>query len=567
MLDIINKIRRIIPPKYKVLAIFLIIMMGISAVFELCMLGLLMPLVLAVSTTDWTRSHSFLEKLYHICGNPSGSVFIMYLAAGLIALAFLKAGFNYLMICSQSLFVANLTRVLTRNLVTNYVAAPYLFHVRNGMSELMNRVQSIRVLLSQVFQPLLLIFSEIFVIFALLLGIIFVMPLAAGLVLGLGCLTLLVYFPIKKYVESLGKEQFIWNGKYNKALLQAFATIKEVKLSCDESCFVNSVVNARWNLSYSEKKSYDIAQVPRLLIELFAIVFAMLVLIVLVNAGTSLTHIIMYAAIFIAALFRLLPSFSRIQYNLVYLRGGVFILNKLYADLTDFEVESLENSTVPIHFEKELEIRNLTFSYEDGKKVFENFSASIRHNECVAFTGPSGCGKTTLVDLIIGFLVPVSGNILVDGVSIFDNLRAWREKIGYVSQNIYLLDDSIRNNIAFCREEDIDEEKVISAMKMAQIFDFVQTLPKKENTVIGEMGTRLSGGQRQRIAIARALYQQPELLILDEATSALDNETEKAFIDALNSLKGSITMIMIAHRISSIQYCDRVIALDKLREG
>ena len=131
MLDIIKKIRRIIPPKYKVLAIFLIIMMGLSAVFELCMLGLLMPLVLAVSTTDWTRSHSFLEKLYHICGNPSGSVFIMYLAAGLIALAFLKAGFNYLMICSQSLFVANLTRVLTRNLDTNYVAAPYLFHVIN----------------------------------------------------------------------------------------------------------------------------------------------------------------------------------------------------------------------------------------------------------------------------------------------------------------------------------------------------------------------------------------------------------------------------------------------------
>ena len=154
------------------------------------------------------------------------------------------------------------------------------------------------------------------------------------------------------------------------------------------------------------------------------------------------------------------------------------------------------------------------------------------------------------------------GYILADGVSIFENLKAWRSKIGYVSQNIYLLDDTVRNNIAFCREEDVDDEKVAEVMKTAQIFDFVQTLPKKEYTAIGEFGMRLSGGQRQRIAIARALYQQPELLILDEATSALDNETEKAFIDALHALKGSITIIMIAHRLSSLEYCDRTIALE-----
>ena len=163
---------------------------------------------------------------------------------------------------------------------------------------------------------------------------------------------------------------------------------------------------------------------------------------------------------------------------------------------------------------------------------------------------------------LIAMLSKYNGAILADGVSIFENLKAWRSKIGYVSQNIYLLDDTVRNNIAFCREEDVDDEKVAEVMKTAQIFDFVQTLPKKEYTAIGEFGMRLSGGQRQRIAIARALYQQPELLILDEATSALDNETEKAFIDALHALKGSITIIMIAHRLSSLEYCDRTIALE-----
>ena len=560
MLDVINKLRRIIPPKYKFFALFLIGMMGCSALLELAMLGLMMPLVLAVSTPDWTEHAGFLGRIYRFCGSPPEHRFIIYLAVAMIVFAVLKTVFNYFMIWNQSLFVSDLTKILTKNLVTNYVSAPYLFHVRNGMSELINRVQSIRTLLVQVMQPLLLIFSELFVIIALFCGICIIMPIAAGLVLLLCTITLFAYFPVKKYIERLGKDLFIWNGRYSKAILQAFATIKEVKLSCDESCFINSVVNFRWNLSHTEKKLYDISQVPRLAIELLAVVLAMVILIVLICADTSLSHIIMYAAIFIAAMFRLLPSFSRIQYNLVNVRGGVFILNKLYDDLTDFEVEPLEKNRKDISFRKELEIRNLSFSYGE-KMVFRNFSALIRHRECVALTGPSGSGKTTLADLIIGFLTPDTGEILVDGVNIFENLKAWRSKIGYVSQNIYLLNDSIRNNIAFCRPEDIDDARVTEVMKTAQIYDFVQSLPEKEHTVIGELGTTISGGQRQRIAIARALYQQPELLILDEATSALDNETEKAFIDALHALRGSMTILMIAHRLSSLEHCDRSIPL------
>ena len=563
MLDIINKLRRILPPKYKFFALFLIFLMGCSALLELCMLGLLMPLVLAVSTPNWTEQSGVLVKIYRFCGNPPEHRFIVYLALLVILFAVFKTVFNYFMIWCQSRFVSDLTRLLTRNLIINYISAPYLFHVQNGMSELMNRVQNVRTLLGQVLQPLLFLFSELFVVVTLFCGICVIMPVAAVMVLLLGFITLAAYLPVKKYIEKLGMEQFIWNGRYSKAILQALATIKEVKLSCDESCFIESVVDSRWNLSRAEKKLYDISQVPRLTIELLAVVIAMLILIVLIGMNTSLSHIIMYAAIFIAAMFRLLPSFNRIQYNLVNVRGGVFILNKLYDDLTDFEVESLEKTAKPIPFRKDLEIRNLSFSYGEHA-IFRNFSAVIRHHESVALTGPSGSGKTTLADLIIGFLTPDAGDILVDGVSIFDNLKAWRSKIGYVSQNIYLLNDSIRNNIAFCRPEDIDDARVAEAMKTAQIYDFVQSLPEKEHTIIGELSSTISGGQRQRIAIARALYQQPELLILDEATSALDNETEKAFIDALHTLRGSITIIMIAHRLSSLKYCDRTIPLEPI---
>ena len=290
MWDVINKLRRIIPPQYKFTAIVLVLMMALSAILELCMLGLLMPLVLAVSTPDWSSGQGLIAKFYRWCGSPQEQHFIVYLAVLLIVFAVLKAAFNYFMVWSQSLFVSRVIKLLTKNLVTNYVSAPYLFHVKTGMTELMNRVQNIRVLLYQVLQPLLFIFSEMFVVIALFLGICVIMPAIACLVMILGFLSLLAYLPVKKHLERLGEEQFIWSGRYNKALFQAFATIKEVKLSCDESCFINSVVDARWNLSCSEKKIYDMGQLPRLIIEMLAIILAMLILIFLICADTSLSH-------------------------------------------------------------------------------------------------------------------------------------------------------------------------------------------------------------------------------------------------------------------------------------
>lgn len=561
MRNVITKLRRIIPPESKFFAVFLILMMGTAAIFELAALVLLMPLVLSVSNSNTIHEKKYLSFAYSFLNCSSITQFIVILAVGIIVFSILKTAFNYWLIRCQSRFIADLTTILTRNLVSNYVAAPYTFHLDIGTGELLNRVQNIRQLLAQVCQSVMLVFSEALVATVLLVAICIIVPVAALFIFLLGLLSLLVYLPVRKRIERLGEEQFFWSGKYNKAILQAFATIKEVKLSCDETYFVNSVVETRSNLCKAEKQNYDLSQTPRLLIELVAMILAMGTLIFMISIYTSLPDIIMYAAVLIAAMFRIMPSITRIQYNLVNIRGGVFTLNKLYADLTDFQRENLGQASGPLNFKTSLKIQNLCFGYGE-QPVFINFSTEVRVNESVAFVGPSGSGKTTLADLIMGFLQPDSGQILVDGKNIFENLKEWRKKIGYVSQNIYLLDDTIRSNIAFCREEDIDDERVTKAMKMSQIHNFVQTLPEKENTRIGEMGNRLSGGQRQRLAIARALYQNPELLILDEATSALDNETEKAFIDALQTLKGSLTIIMIAHRLSSIQYCDRTIRLE-----
>ncbi len=222
--------------------------------------------------------------------------------------------------------------------------------------------------------------------------------------------------------------------------------------------------------------------------------------------------------------------------------------------------KELEKQDISMDFHDKIEIRDLSFKYPGTDKyVLQNLNLAISKKSSVAFIGQSGAGKTTLADIVMGLLEPTEGGAYVDNVSIFDNLDGWHKVIGYIPQSIYLMDDSIRNNIAFGVDEDeIDEEKLNYAVEQAQLVDMVKGLPEGLSTQIGELGIKLSGGQRQRIGIARALYHSPEILVLDEATSALDNETEKAVMEAIESLHGKMTLIIIAHRLSTIKDCDFV---------
>lgn len=262
MRNVITKLRRIIPPESKFFAVFLILMMGTAAIFELAALVLLMPLVLSVSNSNTIHEKKYLSFAYSFLNCSSITQFIVILAVGIIVFSILKTAFNYWLIRCQSRFIADLTTILTRNLVSNYVAAPYTFHLDIGTGELLNRVQNIRQLLAQVCQSVMLVFSEALVATVLLVAICIIVPVAALFIFLLGLLSLLVYLPVRKRIERLGEEQFFWSGKYNKAILQAFATIKEVKLSCDETYFVNSVVETRSNLCKAEKQNYDLSQTP-----------------------------------------------------------------------------------------------------------------------------------------------------------------------------------------------------------------------------------------------------------------------------------------------------------------
>ena len=282
------------------------------------------------------------------------------------------------------------------------------------------------------------------------------------------------------------------------------------------------------------------------------------------NLGISQEELLTKIGVFLICSFRLIPSVNRILIALQSLRSSFASVNAVCQELNRFIPEVKKPDIKKMFFKDKISINNLDFKHKGTKKlILKNFNLDIRKNECLALTGASGVGKSTLIDLIMGFHKPDYGEILVDGEDIFKNIIGWNRNIGYVPQNIFLLDDTIKSNIAFgVNSNDINEDKLQDAIKLSQLSNFIENLSKKSNTQVGERGNFISGGQLQRIGIARALYASPDLLIFDEVTSSLDEETEKSFLSVIRNLKGKKTMILISHKKSTISVCDREIHLE-----
>ena len=312
------------------------------------------------------------------------------------------------------------------------------------------------------------------------------------------------------------------------------------------------------------KQNSFLSSVPKPVMEALCIVGLMAAIIVRISTtATDPGEFVGTLAVFAAAAFYLLPSANKMsEYLASIIHNGVVIrkIGEQYAAIRDMELADIESGDYrEVSLEREIAVEHLTFSYPDTEEpVLSDINVTIPKNASAAFIGPSGAGKTTMVDLILGVLKPQEGRIAVDGTDIAESYRGWHDKIGYIPQTIYMLDDTIRNNIAFGQAEGIDDAAVWDALRQAQLDDFVKSLDEGLDTMIGEAGVRLSGGQRQRIGIARALYRKPEVLVLDEATSALDTETEEAVMEAIDSLQGRMTMLIIAHRLSTIKNCDIV---------
>ena len=402
-----------------------------------------------------------------------------------------------------------------------------------------------------------------FVIWVFILVMDWLMALVVLFVLGPLLLLILNYF--RKKINYYGTVQNECNLKCIKWLNQGFWSVKETKVMKKEDFFTDEFSKAFTEFTECQKQFLFINRFPRSLIELVCVGGILLLIAIKMLFDIDSESIIPSLGVLALAAVRLMPCMNQVTglFNQIKFKKPFF--EEIYDDFMAVKnekekkaIEVIKEKEETIKFNDAISVQNLSFSYpETTKNIFTNVSFTIPRGKFVGIVGPSGAGKTTFVDILLGLLKPSEGKILVDNNNIFDNVSGWLDNVSYVPQSIYLIDGTIKENIAFgVLPEDIDDNRIQQVLKMAELYDFVQSLDLKENTQCGDMGAKLSGGQKQRIGIARALYQNPSVLILDEATSALDNETEKQITETITKLKGEITIIAIAHRLSTLASCD-----------
>jgi len=564
-MDTIKKLRYIFNRKQKIQIALLAVLIVIGALVELFGLTAILPFVNVAIDPEQVYKNPMLNYFFELFGMQSPSTFLALLAFALILVYLVKN--LYLVFMNDCLFRFSFgnQRKLSKRLLECYLKESYVFFLGNNSSDLVRNVKDDTNSLFDTVLAAMQLACEC-IVCVLLLGYLAItdptITMAVGLVLAV--FMLVIMRGIRRNIQARGSNAREARAGISRWLLQTFGGIKETKIAERESFFIKEV-DAQMNFFVENQRLYQLlAYIPKPAMETICIGSLMFVIAVKLLMGVDSEYFVSTISVFAVAAFRLLPAFNRITGYVGRIMFNSACVDAIYNDLKEVELMEKQqklrkiDAVKEVDFTSEITISDVTFKYPNTEKdVLKNVNLVIPKNKAVALIGPSGSGKTTLADIILGVLEPSAGDVLVDGVSVLDKMSAWHRKLGYIPQTIYLLDDTIRRNIAFAiPDEEIDEERLQKAIEEAQLADFISTLEKGLDTEIGEQGIRLSGGQRQRIGIARALYTNPEVLVLDEATSALDNETEKAVMDAIDSLNGRKTLIIIAHRLSTIENCN-----------
>lgn len=569
MVRVTKKIFKIFTKKQKIVAVFIIFLMLVGGIMESLSVSLILPLITAVTDeTGWR------EKWYanFICGFFAIEDYRRYIEMLILMLILIFIVKNIFLLFEyyiQYAFISKSRYRLQHNLIHTYIRKPYIFFTSANSGEIIRIVTSDT---SQAFQLLSSIFSFYTeMIVGGMVGItVFVMnpPIAIGLIVILLLELFLIARIIKPVMKKLGLRQRTESAITNKWLLQAINGIKSIKVTHTEDFFEsNYCIHAKGYVE-TDRKYLTISNLPRLIIEAFTVAGVLFMMFLMVIGGVDLKSIVPQLSAFVVAAVRLLPSINRISSAInqtPFLEGGLDnvlkIINESDNDSLDGnDHKMLNRNCSELSFQNEIVFSEITFSYAGNKtKIFDRASFSIKLGQSVGIIGSSGAGKTTAIDIMLGLLRPDSGSILVDGDDIKNNMTSWLSRLAYIPQSIFLMDDTIRSNVAFGYESsEVSDEDIWKALKDAHLEEFVRSLPDGLDTKVGERGMRLSGGQQQRIGIARALYNNPDILFFDEATSALDNETEVEIMESIENLKGQKTMVIIAHRLSTIENCDVV---------
>ena len=560
------KIFRIIPSQEYKNCVGLFFVMFVSAILEMIGVGAIFPLVSAMGNETFLEQHSILSGITDEIGIYNHKEFIVFCTVGLIIFYFVKNIFLTIVIHMQVRFVARNQIFYSSQLLKEYLFKPYLFHINRNTGILLRNVyDGALTVFVKIVLPLLNLIVELATTVAIIGLVLFVDSFIAIVMAGFfGVLVTVIIKSFRKNINRQGTIQSVCQGQLFKWANQSLGAIKETKVMHTETFFLEKCNEAYLRYGEALGRFNFLSQVPRLLIE-SVVVFGLLALIILkLVLGYKPMEIVPLLGLLALAAFRLMPSASRIvaYYNTIKFQMPFF--HELYPEFVaiqkkgamgDFNLSGKDLEKIP--FVKEIYIDHVAFSYDGNREVLKDVTLQIARGDFVGIIGASGVGKTTFVDVLLGLLPPTRGRVVVDGRDVASDIRGWQANLAYVSQTIYLIDSSIKENIVIGHDEEtIDEILLEKVLRMAELYEFVESLPNGVNTFVGECGVRLSGGQRQRIGIARALYQKPEVLILDEATSALDNETEKSIVNTILKMKGQLTIISIAHRVSTLEACD-----------
>ena len=565
--DVYDKLTFILSPQQKKYAILILIMSGLAAVLEMLGVSIIIPIMDVLLDTDVLMSKWYIQpfiKAFHLNSNIKVVWFVCILA--ILVYVFKNLYFIFFGWVSLK-YSYKVNRELSSRILRAYMRQGYIFFVNNNSARLL---QGIGADVSSIYNILNDIFNLITKILTIACIGLFILirsqDMALVLIALAGICLLVIQLIFRKSMRVNGKKKRELSWQCTKTSIEAIQGNKEILVMNKQDYFVDNYEKMLAKANRTAVKVDMGTRAPAYIIEMICIVGLLFCLAIQMGRSVSINEIVGQLSAIAVAAFRILPALGGISSGINAITMNTTQLSEAYNTLK--EVKQLEKQDAEkkieisrynnIGFEREIEIRNLAFQYPNAEEnVIENVSFKIQKGQSIGLIGPSGAGKTTLADIILTLLKPTNGKILMDGIDIEELGSEWSRIIGYVPQMVYIVDDTIKNNIAFGEKtEDISEERIWKVLKMAQLDNFVQKLPEGLNTIVGEHGIRFSGGQRQRLAIARALYRNPEILILDEATAALDNETESAVMESIEALQGYKTLIIVAHLLTTVSRCD-----------
>ena len=564
MIETVKIVWRLFTRSDRIAFIRIVFMVIIGMFLETVSLGIVVPIIGILTQDNYQEKYPWIVDLF---GSLSREELISAVMVAMVFIYIVRSLFLFWSLWIQKGFSASVSGRLSQSLFSIYLRQPYMFHLQRNSSTLMRNAKNATSVVTCGVDPFLVLLTDGLVAIAMFSLLIYVEPIGTlAVLLVFGVSTLLFQRLTRRRIDNWGYRVDYHETKILQHLQEGFGGAKDVKILGRENEFL-SQHEKHLGESIRINRIYNvILTLPRSFMEIITIVGLCLLVVSMVVRDRPLSDIVPILGLFAAAAFRVMPSINRLLMATQTLIFNRSIIASVYRDflLDSPEVNSAQREEP---FAKHLELNDVSFKYPTAATPsLQDVSLVVKRGEAVGFVGPSGAGKSTLVDVILGLFAPTSGVVSVDGSDVHQNLRNWQNQIGYVPQAIYLTDDTLRRNVAFgLNDENIDDDLVREAIHLAQLQEFVSTLPDGLETVVGERGVRLSGGQRQRIGIARALYHKPSVLVLDEATSSLDTPTEHGVMQAVQALQGSKTVIIVAHRLSTVEYCDRLYRIEDSR--